>query len=138
MTSMHFLFVCCLLSVVMLTIESMPCAVLLSTPTRFMRHAAAFLFPGCFSIRLDLKQIYWDPNTCLFRFIYCNKQGQNPLRMRVDHFLLMMGHSNIPQSCCFRPHVYYAIIFACFCIFHHLSELVSIVLHQQHIAWNKK
>ena len=37
---LSFVKLICLLSVVMLTIEFMPCAVIISTPTRFMRHAA--------------------------------------------------------------------------------------------------
>ena len=48
-------------------------------------------------------------STCIFHFIYCNKQGQTPLRMRVDHFYSCWDTKNIPQSCCFSPHVYYAI-----------------------------
>ena len=46
------------------------------------------------------------------RFIYCNKHGQTPLRMRIDHiyiyFLQMLRHYNQPQACCYGPHVYYA------------------------------
>ena len=47
-------------------------------------------------------------STCIFRYIYCNKQGQSPLRMRIDGFCRWWDTYIKPQSCCYGPQVYYA------------------------------
>ena len=53
-------------------------------------------------------------SACILHFIYCNKQGQTPLRMRIDGFCRWWDTYLQPQSCCYGPHVYYAIQYCFF------------------------
>ena len=55
-------------------------------------------------IPLNATYSYW-------RFIYCNKQGQTPLRMRIDPIFVFCRWWDTyikPQSCFSSPQVYYA------------------------------
>ena len=69
---------------------TLPCGLTSSNPRGYPPIPLSVSSRGCRLTYIPLNVTY---SYC--RFIYCNKQGQTPLRMRIDHifcFLQMLGH----------------------------------------------